>query len=81
MLQVLSQPIGFLAGGLLADHVFEPALQTGGALAGSLGWLVGTGAGSGMSAMFVFTSILGALTGLLALVHPAIRRLEAQRAL
>ncbi len=76
MVQVTSQPVGFLAGGLLADHLFEPALQAGGWLAGSAGLLVGAGPGAGMSAMFLCTSILGALTGLLGLLLPSIKRLE-----
>ena len=78
MVQVTAQPFGYLAGGLLADHLFEPALQAGGWLAGSVGLLVGTGPGAGMSAMFLCTSLLGTLTGLLGLLAPSIRRLEAQ---
>jgi DHA3 family macrolide efflux protein-like MFS transporter len=79
MAQVTSQPFGYLLGGLLADHLFEPALRVGGPLVGSVGLLVGTGPGAGMSAMFLFTSIFGALTGLLGLLSPAIRRLEEER--
>lgn len=76
MIQVLSQPVGYLAGGLLADRLFEPAMQAGGALVGALGWLVGTGPGAGMAAMFLCTSLGGALTGLLGWLSPAIRRLD-----
>ena len=76
--QVLSQPFGYLAGGLLADKILEPALQPGGLLAGSVGLLVGTGPGAGMSAMFLCTSVLGMLTGLMGLLSPAIRRLEEE---
>jgi len=77
--QMLSQPFGYLAGGLLADKILEPALQPGGLLAGSVGLLVGTGPGAGMSAMFLCTSVLGMLTGLIGLLSPAIRRLEEER--
>ncbi|HVN55524.1 MAG TPA: MFS transporter [Anaerolineaceae bacterium] len=76
MVQVISQPVGYLAGGLLADRLFEPALAHGGVLAGSAGLLVGTGPGAGMAAMFLCTSVLGGLTGLLALTLPSIRRLD-----
>ena len=76
MIQVSSQPVGYLAGGLLADNLFEPALQSGGILAGPLGGLVGTGPGAGMAAMFLFTSLLGGLTGLFGLLSPAIRKLD-----
>ncbi len=76
MVQIGAQPIGYLMGGILADRLFEPALMGGGALAGVLGWLVGTGAGAGMAAMFLGTSLLGGLTGVLGLLSPAVRRLD-----
>lgn len=76
MVQVAAQPIGYLLGGLLADQVFEPALQAGGSLAGSVGRLVGTGAGAGMSFMFLCTSFLGSLTGIIGLLLPSIRKLD-----
>jgi DHA3 family macrolide efflux protein-like MFS transporter len=74
--QVFSQPAGFLSGGLLADRLFEPALQPDGWLTGSAGLLVGSGPGAGMSAMFLGTCLLGSLTGVLGLLLPAIRSLE-----
>jgi MFS family permease len=76
MIQVSSQPIGYLLGGLLADRVFEPALQPGGALVGLLGGLIGTGPGAGMASMFLMTSILGSLTGVLGLFSASIRALD-----
>ena len=63
-------------GGVLADRVFEPLFQNGGLLAGALHSLVGTGPGAGMSAMFLFTAVLGGLTGALGLRSSAIRELE-----
>jgi len=78
MVQVSSQPIGYLIGGLLADLVFEPAMQPGGMFTGIFGWLVGTGAGAGMSAMFLFTSVLGSLIGFGGLLVPALRKLARQ---
>jgi MFS transporter, DHA3 family, macrolide efflux protein len=76
MVQVTSQPLGYLAGGLLADHLFEPLMLGGGGLAAALSRLVGSGPGSGMAVMFLFTSLFGALTGLLGLLSPSIRRLD-----
>lgn len=76
MVQMAAQPVGYLLGGLLADQVFEPALQAGGSLAGSFGRLVGTGAGAGMSFMFLCTCILGSMTGIIGLLLPAIRGLD-----
>jgi MFS transporter, DHA3 family, macrolide efflux protein len=76
MVQISSQPIGYLAGGLLADFVFEPALHAGGVLAGVFGPLVGAGPGAGMATMFLLTSILGCLTGIAGLLSKPIRELE-----
>ncbi len=74
MVQVASQPIGYLFGGLLADRLFEPAMA--GPLGSALGWLVGTGPGSGMAVMFLCTSTLGSLIGVVGLLLPSLRRLE-----
>jgi len=52
-------PVGQLLAGPLADRVFEPAMQPGGALAETFGGLVGTGIGTGMSLMFVIVGLLG----------------------
>jgi hypothetical protein len=61
---------------LLADRLFEPAMQTGGALTGLLGWLVGTRPGAGMSSMFLVTSLCGSLIGFVGLLLPSIRQLD-----
>ncbi len=72
----LSSPIAMLAAGPLADYLFEPAMRGGGALAGTFGWLVGTGPGAGMALMFVIAGITGALISLGAYLFPAIRNVE-----
>ncbi|RPI33723.1 MAG: MFS transporter, partial [Chloroflexota bacterium] len=61
MIQVTSQPVGYLAGGLLADRLFEPFMGSGSPVAGLLSQLVGSGPGSGMAVMFLMTSLLGSL--------------------
>jgi hypothetical protein len=72
MLITLPTPIGTLLGGLAADHLFEPAfLQPN-----FLSPLVGVGKGAGMSAMFLLTGFFGALTGLVGVLLPAVRRLD-----
>jgi hypothetical protein len=76
LVQVGSQPFGYLLGGLLADRVFEPALISGSSLADGFGWLVGTGPGAGMGLMFLCTSVLGCLTGLSGFLFPAVRNVE-----
>lgn len=60
----VTAPVAMVAAGPLADWVFEPAMKPEGALAGSLGFLVGTGPGAGMGLMLVLFGILGALVGL-----------------
>ena len=77
MVQIGSMPFGYLLAGWLADGVFEPAMASGGSLAGALGWLVGTGPGAGMGLMFAGTCILGTLTALVGLSIPSIRDVDA----
>jgi hypothetical protein len=72
----LSWPLATLLAGPMADYLFEPALAVGGPLAGSFGGLVGTGAGAGMSLMFVVTGLMGVTIGLGAYAVPAIRNAE-----
>lgn len=69
-----SFPFGLALAGPLADQVFEPAMRGG--LADSFGWLVGTGAGSGMGLMFVIFGLLGAGVGLAGYIFPHIRNVE-----
>ncbi|MGD9048282.1 MAG: MFS transporter [Anaerolineae bacterium] len=72
----LSWPIATLLAGPMADFLFEPALAVGGPLAGSFGGLVGTGAGAGMSLMFVVAGLMGVTIGLGGYAIPAIRNAE-----
>lgn len=76
MLQMMTIPVGYLLAGPLADHVFEPAMQSGGVLAGTFSWLAGVGPGSGMALMFAFTAIGGMLTGVIGYSIAAVRNLE-----
>jgi hypothetical protein len=76
MVQICSMPLGYLLAGWLADGVFEPAMTTGGSLAGTFGWLVGTGPGAGMGLMFACTCLLGTLTSLFGFLIPSVRHVE-----
>lgn len=62
MFQQASLMVGFLLGGYLADHIFEPAMTTNSAIKSIFELLVGSGKGSGMALMFICTGILGAIT-------------------
>lgn len=69
-------PFGFLLAGTLADHVFEPAMQPGGALASILGDVWGTGPGAGMGVMYLGTAIAGTILCLVVYIVPATRHVE-----
>jgi MFS family permease len=63
-------------GGLLADRVMEPGMQSGGWLAVLFSWMSGTDAGSGMSTMMVVFGVLTILTLLCGYLFPQIRNME-----
>ncbi len=66
-------PIGVLIAGPLADLVFEPAMRTGGALAGSFGSVIGTGPGRGIALLY---AVIGLLLVVLAVAGARLRRLR-----
>lgn len=73
-----AMPLSCVLAGPLADHVFEPAMQSQHAWTQVLGSAFGTGGGRGMAAM-VFLAGVGSLmaTGL-AFLHPRVRNLEQE---
>jgi hypothetical protein len=72
----VAAPVAQLIAGPLADYVMEPAMQEGGALASSFGWLVGTGSGAGMGLMMVFSGMLASLVALTAFSFNVVRNAE-----
>ncbi len=68
----ITGPLGILIAGPLADMLFEPAMQPGGALVGVFGGLVGSGAGSGMALMMMLAGSLGAAVSLSGYLIPTI---------
>jgi MFS family permease len=75
MLNRSTMPMAYLFAGPLADHVFEPAMASGGALL-FLGWLVGTGPGAGIALMFICTGVFGMLMSLSGYLFRAVRQVE-----
>ena len=65
-----------IAGGRLADVLFEPAMARGGAFAQFVAPLVGRGPGSGMGVLFILTGVLGAMVGVVGYLFPAVRNAE-----
>ena len=78
MIAQITAPFAMIMGGLLADNVFEPAMQPGGAWAGAFGGLVGTGPGAGMSLMFVLLGVLTVLVAAAGYLLPVVRQVEAR---
>lgn len=72
----ITQPVAPIIGGVLADYVLEPAWQSEGLLPRTLGWLVGTGPGSGMGLLIVFCGLLMAGVGVVGYAIPALRNAE-----
>ncbi len=71
-------PLAYLLAGPLADRVFNPLMVEGGALAGSLGWLVGVGPGRGAGLMFVIIGILSIIVPLLGYLNPHVRMVDSE---
>jgi len=69
-------PVAMLASGPLADKVFGPAMMPAGSLVPVFGWLTGTGAGTGISLMFVLAGLSGALVGIVGYLVPNVRDVE-----
>jgi MFS transporter, DHA3 family, macrolide efflux protein len=72
------QPIAYLIAGPLADRVFEPLMATNGALAGTIGLVMGTGSGRGIGLLFVILGGLSMLLPVLAYQYPRLRFVEAE---
>jgi MFS family permease len=71
-------PITPLLAGLFGDQIFEPAMQEGGALADTFGWLVGVGPGAGFGLLIFLCGIGGLLVGLSGYLVRDIRRLDKE---
>ena len=72
-------PIGYILSGWLADHVFEPLMSQGGALASTpLGALIGVGAGRGIGLMFIVAGVFGITVSALVYLNPRVRKLEEE---
>ena len=79
MVVTIVSPLAYLAAGPLADRVFEPLMQEGGALAHTLlGTLLGSGPGRGIGLMYVLSGMLVILISAGAYTNPRIRLLERE---
>ncbi len=71
-----TNPISPIIAGVMADFVFEPAMQADTAMAAAFGPLVGTGPGAGMGLIMVLCGVLGLLVPVISYFIPAIRNAE-----
>jgi DHA3 family macrolide efflux protein-like MFS transporter len=69
-------PLAYLLAGPLADHVFRPLMAVDGPLAGSLGPVLGTGAGRGIGLLFVLMGAIKVVIVLLSRLNPHLRNVE-----
>ena len=76
MIASSSLPLAQLAAGPLADNVFEPLLASGGPLAGSVGRILGVGAGRGIGLLFIVLGILLVLVSIYSYLYSDMRLLD-----
>lgn len=76
MLAQFTAPMGILIAGPLADRVFRPLLLPGGALAGTVGQVIGVGPGRGIGLLYVTLAALPILTSIWGYAQPRVRRVE-----
>ena len=69
-------PIGFLLAGPLAEYVFEPLMMPGGALAGTVGAVIGVGPGRGLALMFIVLGVSMMAVAAAGYAFRAVRRAE-----
>ncbi|MFP2912640.1 MFS transporter, partial [Pyxidicoccus sp. 3LFB2] len=79
--RVVFQSMGLVAAlvsGVLADHVFEPWMAPDGALASSVGQVIGTGKGRGVALMFILLSLMQLANAAVLWLSPRVRHVEAE---
>jgi sugar phosphate permease len=70
--------LAYLLTGPLMDKVFEPMLKVGGPLAGSVGQVIGVGAGRGAGLLFICAGLIIVLVSALGYLSRPLRRVEAE---
>ena len=71
-------PIALLTAAPIADRIMEPLLAEGGALAGTVGQVIGVGPGRGVAFMFILLGLFMMTVVLLAFTNPRLRHVEAE---
>ncbi|GHJ42782.1 hypothetical protein Cs7R123_01240 [Catellatospora sp. TT07R-123] len=76
MMAVAMTPLAFVTAPLIADRVFAPLLAPGGALAGSVGTVLGVGPGRGMGLLLVAAGLALMVLGAAGLRYRPLARME-----
>jgi MFS family permease len=71
-------PFAGLVAGPLADGLFEPAMAPGGALAPTMGRLLGVGPGRGIAVIFIVLGLVTLGNVLMAYLNPRLRNLDRE---
>jgi MFS transporter, DHA3 family, macrolide efflux protein len=71
-------PLAFVIAGPLADQIFEPLMKTNGALAETIGQMIGTGTGRGIGLIFIVLGGLNILGAVIASQYEPLRLLESE---
>ncbi|HEV2639881.1 MAG TPA: MFS transporter [Actinocrinis sp.] len=72
----ISLPIATISSGVLADRVFNPQAASGSGLVGFLRPAVGSGPGTGMAVMLLFSGTFGIVVALLGMRSRSVRELD-----
>ena len=73
-----SLPLAYLIAGPLSDRIFEPLLAKGGALAGSIGRIIGTGTGRGIGFLYIILGIATIAATSVGFLYPRTRNIETE---
>lgn len=76
LISQLGYVVAYGVSGLLADYVFTPLLLPGGALSGSVGKILGTGAGRGIGLLIILSGALLCVTSVILYCMKPIQELE-----
>lgn len=78
MVGLSAAPVAYLLAGPLVDRVFEPLLLPGGALASSVGQVIGVGPGRGIGLLLILLGLGTMLVVIASFLMPQIRLVELQ---
>jgi MFS family permease len=76
MVASVASPLAFILAGPLAENIFEPWMNSGGALSLELSPVIGSGPGRGIGLMFVLMGLIKITVSILGYLNPRVRCIE-----